>query len=114
MRREDTPPACGSLVLPLLGNSASAQQLACSAPLKPQQVAELLLGRKNRGCLGVSETQFLNFLESPARSAALFLTAHRLRMPRASYSRQRAQECQSMDVGSAQRTWRACARCRTY
>jgi hypothetical protein len=51
------------LVLPLLGNSASAQPLACSAPLKPQQVAELLLGRKIGDRLGVSETQFLNFLD---------------------------------------------------
>jgi hypothetical protein len=51
------------LVLPLLGYSASAQPLACSAPLKPQQVAELLLGRKIGDRLGVSETQFLNFLD---------------------------------------------------
>jgi hypothetical protein len=50
------------LVLPLLGSSASAQP-ACSAPLKPQQVAELLLGRKIGDRLGVSETQFLNFLD---------------------------------------------------
>jgi uncharacterized protein DUF3574 len=51
------------LVLPLLDNSASAQPAACSAPLKPQQVAELLLGRKIGDRLGVSETQFLNFLD---------------------------------------------------
>jgi len=51
------------LVLPLLGNSASAQPVACSAPLKPQQVAELLLGRKIGDRFGVSETQFLNFLD---------------------------------------------------
>jgi Protein of unknown function (DUF3574) len=51
------------LLLPLLGNSASAQPAACSAPLKPQQVAELLLGRKIGDRLGVSETQFLNFLD---------------------------------------------------
>ena len=51
------------LVLPLLGISATAQPLACSAPLKPQQVAELLLGRKIGDRLGVSETQFLNFLD---------------------------------------------------
>jgi hypothetical protein len=51
------------LVLPLLGNGAGAQPLACSAPLKPQQVAELLLGRKIGDRLGVSETQFLNFLD---------------------------------------------------
>src|SRR6266550_2149053 len=44
------------LVLPLLGTSVSAQ-------LKPQQVAELLLGRKIGDRLGVSETQFLNFLD---------------------------------------------------
>jgi hypothetical protein len=52
-----------SLVLPLLGYNASAQPLACSAPLKPQQVAELLLGRKIGDRFGVSETQFLNFLD---------------------------------------------------
>jgi hypothetical protein len=51
------------LVLSLLGTSASAQTAACSAPLKPQQVAELLLGRKIGDRLGVSETQFLNFLD---------------------------------------------------
>jgi uncharacterized protein DUF3574 len=51
------------LVLPWLGNSASAQPAACSAPLKPQQVVELLLGRKIGDRLGVSETQFLNFLD---------------------------------------------------
>ncbi|MEN3376932.1 MAG: hypothetical protein V7604_2287, partial [Hyphomicrobiales bacterium] len=51
------------LVLPLFGNGASAQPAACSAPLKPQQVAELLLGRKIGDRLGVSETQFLNFLD---------------------------------------------------
>jgi uncharacterized protein DUF3574 len=51
------------LILPLLDFSTSAQPLACSAPLKPQQVAELLLGRKIGDRLGVSETQFLNFLD---------------------------------------------------
>jgi hypothetical protein len=51
------------LAVPLLGNTASAQPLACSTPLKPQQVAELLLGRKIGDRLGVSETQFLNFLD---------------------------------------------------
>jgi hypothetical protein len=51
------------LALPLLGYGAGAQPLACSAPLKPQQVAELLLGRKIGDRLGVSETQFLNFLD---------------------------------------------------
>ena len=51
------------LVLPMLGASAGAQPVACSAPLKLQQVAELLLGRKIGDRLGVSETQFLNFLD---------------------------------------------------
>jgi hypothetical protein len=50
-------------VLPFLCNRVSAQLLACSTPLKPQQVAELLLGRKIGDRLGVSETQFLNFLD---------------------------------------------------
>ena len=51
------------LVLPVFCSSASAQPPSCSAPLKPQQVAELLLGRKIGDRLGVSETQFLNFLD---------------------------------------------------
>src|SRR5262245_12591544 len=51
------------LVLPLLVISASAQPLACSVPLKPQQVAELLFGRKTGDRLGVSEREFLNFLD---------------------------------------------------
>jgi Protein of unknown function (DUF3574) len=51
------------LVLPVFCNSAGAQPPSCSAPLKPQQVAELLLGRKIGDRLGVSETQFLNFLD---------------------------------------------------
>jgi hypothetical protein len=51
------------LVLPVFCNSAAAQPPSCSAPLKPQQVAELLLGRKIGDRLGVSETQFLNFLD---------------------------------------------------
>jgi hypothetical protein len=63
MRRQLRHLLAAALVLPLLGNSASAQPAACSAPLKPQQVAELLLGRKIGDRLGVSETQFLNFLD---------------------------------------------------
>jgi len=54
------------LVLPWLvwfGAGALAQPLTCSAPLKSQQVAELLLGRKIGDRLGVNETQFLNFLD---------------------------------------------------
>ena len=51
------------LLLPLLVISAAGEPIACSAPLRPQQVAELLLGRKTGDRLGVSETQFLNFLD---------------------------------------------------
>ena len=51
------------VVLPLLFISAAGEPIACSAPLKPQQVAELLLGRKIADRLAVSETQFLNFLD---------------------------------------------------
>ena len=51
------------LVLPLLVISASAQPIACSVPLKSQQVAELLFGRKIGDRLGVSEREFLNFLD---------------------------------------------------
>ena len=51
------------LLLPLLGNSASAQPAACSAPLKPQQVAELLLGRKIGDRIGVSEAAWQRFVD---------------------------------------------------
>jgi uncharacterized protein DUF3574 len=51
------------LLLPLFVISAAGEPIACSAPLKPQQVAELLLGRKIGDRLAVSETQFLNFLD---------------------------------------------------
>jgi Protein of unknown function (DUF3574) len=51
------------LVLPLLVISAAAEPIACSAPLKPQHVAELLFGRKIGDRLGVSEREFLNFLD---------------------------------------------------
>jgi hypothetical protein len=51
------------LVLPLLGVRAPAQPLACSTPQKPQQVVELLFGRKIGDRIGVSEIQFLNFLD---------------------------------------------------
>jgi len=51
------------VVLPLLVISASGEPIACSAPLKPQQVAELLFGRKIGDRLGVSEREFLNFLD---------------------------------------------------
>jgi len=51
------------VVLLLLVISASGEPIACSAPLKPQQVAELLLGRKIGDRLGVSEREFLNFLD---------------------------------------------------
>src|SRR5215813_8666767 len=56
-------PLATMLVLLLLGISASGEPMACSAPLKPQQVAELLLGRKIGDRLGVSEREFLNFLD---------------------------------------------------
>jgi len=51
------------VVLPMLVISAAAEPIACSAPLKPQQVAELLFGRKIGDRLGVSEREFLNFLD---------------------------------------------------
>jgi len=51
------------VVLLLLVISASGEPIACSAPLKPQQVAELLFGRKIGDRLGVSEREFLNFLD---------------------------------------------------
>jgi hypothetical protein len=63
MRRRMRYLLAAILVLPLLVISASAQPIACSAPLKPQQVAEVLFGRKIGDRLGVSETQFLNFLD---------------------------------------------------
>jgi Protein of unknown function (DUF3574) len=51
------------LVLPWLALAAVGQPLACSTPQKPQQVVELLFGRKIGDRIGVSETQFLNFLD---------------------------------------------------
>jgi len=51
------------VVLPMLVISSAAGPIACGAPLKPQQVAELLFGRKIGDRLGVSEREFLNFLD---------------------------------------------------
>lgn len=51
------------LVLPWLGFGAGAQPLVCGAPQKPQQVVELLFGRKVGGRIAVSEAQWLNFLD---------------------------------------------------
>jgi hypothetical protein len=46
-----------------LSDSASAQSSECQAGQKPQQVAELLCGRKIGDRLGVSETQWARFVD---------------------------------------------------
>ena len=63
MRRRMHHLLAAILLLPLLVISAAGEPIACSAPLKPQQVAELLFGRKIGDRLGVSEREFLNFLD---------------------------------------------------
>jgi hypothetical protein len=42
---------------------AAAQPLACSSPQKPQQVAELMFGRKIGDRIGVSEAQWARFVD---------------------------------------------------
>jgi hypothetical protein len=43
--------------------AAAAQPLACSSPQKPQQVAELMFGRKIGDRIGVSEAQWARFVD---------------------------------------------------
>jgi hypothetical protein len=43
--------------------TAAAQPLACSSPQKPQQVAELMFGRKIGDRIGVSEAQWARFVD---------------------------------------------------
>jgi len=43
--------------------NAGAQTLACSSPQKPQQVVDLLFGRKIGGRIGVTEAQWARFLD---------------------------------------------------
>jgi hypothetical protein len=57
------PTAAVALALSVLTASAGAQLLECRIPQKPQQVAELLLGRKIGDRIGVSEGAFRRFVE---------------------------------------------------
>jgi hypothetical protein len=51
------------LAFVLLGGSAMAQPLACSAPQTAQQVADLMFGRKIGGRVAVSEAQWERFVD---------------------------------------------------
>ena len=51
------------LALLLVGGSASAQPLACSAPQTAQQVADLMFGRKIGDRIAVSEAQWERFVD---------------------------------------------------
>jgi hypothetical protein len=56
--------AVGALVLALAwSGSAEAQSSECRAGLKPQEVAQLLFGRKIGDRLGVSEAQWGRFVD---------------------------------------------------
>jgi hypothetical protein len=66
--------AVAAMVLALaLSGSAGAQTIACYAGLEPREVAELLIGRKIGGRLGVGETH--GSISSTPRSARAFPTA---------------------------------------
>ena len=47
-----------------LATGAAAQPLACSTPQKPQQVAELMFGRKIGDRIAVTEVQWARFVDS--------------------------------------------------
>jgi Protein of unknown function (DUF3574) len=51
-------------VLMMLVTGAAAQPLACSTPQKPQQVAELMFGRKIGDRIAVTEVQWARFVDS--------------------------------------------------
>lgn len=51
------------LALLMLGGSATAQPLACSAPQTAQQVADLMFDRKIGGRVAVSEAQWERFVD---------------------------------------------------
>jgi hypothetical protein len=56
--------ATAAVLLALAGSpSANAQSSECHAGQKPQQVAELLFGRKIGDRVGVSETQWARFVD---------------------------------------------------
>jgi hypothetical protein len=52
-----------AFVLLVLCGGARAQTIACSDPQKPQQVAELLFGRKIGDRVAVSEAQWRRFVD---------------------------------------------------
>jgi len=51
------------LIALTLDGVADAQSLACSSPQKPQQVVDLLFGRKIGGRMGVTEAQWARFVD---------------------------------------------------
>lgn len=53
-----------ALVLWLLISSANAQLIECSGAHKPQHVAELIFGRSIVGRVGVSEEQWMLFVDN--------------------------------------------------
>lgn len=53
-----------ALFLWLLTSSADAQALECSGAHKPQHVAELIFGRSIGGRAGVSDEQWLSFVDN--------------------------------------------------
>src|SRR5262245_45767683 len=57
-------PSLFALTLMSLATEAATQPLACSTPQKPQQVAELMFGRKIGDRIAVSEAQWTRFVDS--------------------------------------------------
>ena len=63
MRRSMLTPFVAVLLTLAPGGAADAQSLACSSPQKPQQVVDLLFGRKIGGRIGVTEAQWAKFVD---------------------------------------------------
>ena len=59
-----SPSLATALILWLLPSSADAQLIECSGAHKPQQVAELIFGRSIGGRVGVSEEQWMLFVDN--------------------------------------------------
>jgi len=63
MRSSILRPLAAMLIALTLDGVADAQSLACSSPQKPQQVVDLLFGRKIGGRMGVTEAQWARFVD---------------------------------------------------
>jgi|SRR5215813_2164317 len=63
MRSSILRPLAAMLIALTLDGVADAQSLACSSPQKPQQVVDLLFGRKIGGRIGVTEAQWARFVD---------------------------------------------------